>query len=61
VRAMKLEVEEDPSGDGAQELRWELTEDGKVLNSGTWRVPDNLEEEDASESWLNLMRVLLDR
>ncbi len=60
MRAMKLEVEEDPSGDGAQELRWELTEDGKVLNSGTWQVPDNLED-DASESWLNLMRVLLGR
>ena len=60
MRAMKLEVEDDPSGDGAQEVRWELTEDGKVLNGGTWRVPDNLDD-DASESWLNLMRVLLGR
>jgi hypothetical protein len=60
VRAMTLEVEDDPGGDGAQEVRWELTEDGKVLNSGTWQVPDDLEN-DATESWINLMRVLLAR
>jgi hypothetical protein len=60
MRAIRLEVEVDPNGNDTREIRWELTEDEKIINGGIWPVPDNLET-DASASWVNLMRVLLDR
>ncbi len=39
------------------EYRWELSEDGETVNSGVWRMPDDVEDEDY-KGWFVLYHSL---
>ena len=53
MRVHELRVVEDDEG----AYRWELSEDGETVNSGVWRMPDDVEDEDY-KAWFVLYHSL---